>query len=160
MLSRIKEGLMQPETRQGRICEKRKMLCEIDKIHYMEGEIMKALLEKMIHGLRNQVEEKVPDKGVFTVVYEREDVSGMHIGLSHLILKVTNVGVPGHEDKRYLELGAVNHPSPYGAGCVMGYGTTQDILVRLQDVQLLEDLMKKVPKLIEDIEYEEMHPYG
>lgn len=104
--------------------------------------------------------KKRPDKGVFTVVYEREDVSELKIGLSHLILKVTNVGVPGHEDKRYLELGAVNYPSPYGAGCVMGYGTTQDILVRLQDVQLLEDLMKKVPKLIEDIEYEEMHPYG
>lgn len=121
---------------------------------------LKDLLEKMIVGLRKQVEEKVPPKGIFPVVYEREDVSDMHIGLSHLILKVTNVGVPGHEDKRYLELGAVNHPSPYGAGCVMGYGTTQDILTRLQDVQLLDDLIKKVPKLIEDIEYEEMHPYG
>ena len=121
---------------------------------------LKDLLEKMIVGLRKQVEEKVPPKGIFPVVYEREDVSDMHIGLSHLILEVTNVGVPGHEDKRYLELGAVNHPSPYGAGCVMGYGSTQDILTRLQDVQLLDDLIKKVPKLIEDIEYEEMHPYG
>ena len=121
---------------------------------------LKDLLEKMIVGLRKQVEEKVPPKGIFPVVYEREDVSDMHIGLSHLILEVTNVGVPGHEDKRYLELGAVNHPSPYGAGCVMGYGSTQDILTRLQDDQLLDDMMKKVPKLIEDIEYEEMHPYG
>jgi len=121
---------------------------------------MKELLERMIAGLRKQVEDKLPQKGIFPVMYEREDVSGMHIGLSHLILKVTNVGVPGHEDKRYLELGAVNHPSPYGVECVMEYGSTQDILTRLQDDQLLDDMMKKVPKLIEDIEYEEMHPYG
>ena len=121
---------------------------------------MKELLERMIAGLRKQVEDKLPQKGIFPVMYEREDVSGMHIGLSHLILKVTNVGVPGHEDKRYLELGAVNHPSPYGVECVMGYGSTQDILTRLQDDQLLDDMMKKVPKLIEEIEYEEMHPYG
>lgn len=121
---------------------------------------MKDLLEKMIVGLRKQVEEKVPPKGLFPVVYEREDVSDMHIGLSHLILKVTNVGVRGHEDRRYLELGAVNHPSPYGAECVMCIGSTQDILARLQDTKLLDDLLKKVPKLIADIKYEESHPYG
>jgi len=37
---------------------------------------------------RCQVEEKVPNKGVSSVVYEREDVSELKIGLSHLILKV------------------------------------------------------------------------
>ena len=63
-------------------------------------------------------------------------------------------------DRRYLELGAVNHPSPYGAECVMCIGSTQDILARLQDTKLLDDLLKKVPKLIADIKYEESHPYG
>lgn len=121
---------------------------------------MKELLERMITELRKQVEEKVPQEGIFPVVYEREEVSDLHIGLSHLILKVTNVGVIGHENKRYLELAAVNYPSPYGASCVMGYGSTQDIQARLQDTQLLDDIMEKVPKLIEDIEYEERHPYG
>ena len=114
---------------------------------------MKELLEKMIAGLRKQVEVKVPEKGAFPVVYEREDVSAMKIGLSHLILKVSHVGLPGSEDERFLELGAVNHPNPYG-------GKTQDILARLQDDALLEVLMEKVPKLADDIDYEERHPYG
>jgi hypothetical protein len=121
---------------------------------------MKELLEKMIAGLRKQVEEKVPEKGAFPVVYEREDVSAMKIGLSHLILKVSHVGLPGSEDERFLELGAVNYPNPYGAETVVGYGKTQDILARLQDDALLEVLMEKVPKLADDIDYEERHPYG
>ena len=121
---------------------------------------MKELLEKMILGLRKQVEEKVPEEGAFPVVYEREDVSEMKIGLSHLILKVTNVSLKGSENERFLELGAVNHPSPYGAECVVGYGTTQKILARLQEEGLLEELIEKVKKLAEDVKYEEMHPWG
>ncbi len=121
---------------------------------------LKALLEKMIQNLRKQVEEKVPEMGRFDVVYEREDVKDLHIGLSHLILKVSNVGVKGCEDKRYLQLGAVNYPSPYGAESVMGYGSTQDILTRLQEDSLLDDLVRKTHDLEEDIYYEERHPYG
>ena len=121
---------------------------------------MKELLEKMIIGLRKQVEEKVPEKGGFPVVYEREDVRNMKIGLSHLILKVTNVIARGSEDERYLELGAVNHPSPYGAEIVVGYGSTQDIKARLEDKGLVDELMKTVKRLAEDIDYEERHPWG
>ena len=122
--------------------------------------IMKELLEKMIIGLRKQVAEKVPKEGSFPVVYEREDVSDMKIGLSHLIFKVTSVDLKDSKDKRFLELGAVNHPSPYGAECVIGYGSTQDIMNRLQDDGLLNELLKKVPRLIEDVDYEERHPWG
>lgn len=121
---------------------------------------MRDLLKKMVDSLRKQVEEKVPETGSFDVVYEREDVKYLHIGLSHLILKVSNVGVKGCEDKRYLELGAVNYPSPYGAESVVGYGSTQDILARLHDDSLLGDLVRKTHDLEEDIYYEERHPYG
>lgn len=121
---------------------------------------MKELLQKMIEGLRRQVEEKVPERGAFPVVYEREDVAAMKIGLSHLILKVTDVGVSGSEDKRYLELGAVNHPSPYGAECVVGYGNTQDILAKLREDGLVDQLMEKVKQLADDVDYAERHPWG
>jgi hypothetical protein len=36
---------------------------------------MKELLERMIAGLRKQVEDKLPQKGIFPVMYKREDVS-------------------------------------------------------------------------------------
>lgn len=121
---------------------------------------MEELLKKMIIGLRKQVEEKVPEKGSFPMVYEEGDVSEMKIGLSFIILKVSAVDLKGSEDNRFLDLGAIKNSCPYGAEIVMGYGTTQAILARLQDDQLLDDLMKKIPKLANDIDYEEMHPYG
>ena len=106
---------------------------------------LEELLKKMISNLLKQVEEKVPEKGAFPVVYEREDVTEMKIGLSHLILKVSNVPLEDSKDERYLELAAVNYPSPYGAESVVGFGYTKDILARLQEDGLLEVLMKKVP---------------
>ena len=122
---------------------------------------LKALLEKMVLDLLKQVEEKVPEKGGFPVVYEREEVTDLHIGLSHIILKVTATGVPAVGDERYLELAAVNYPCPYGAESVVGFGYTQDIIACLQDKEtLIEKLLQKVPKLADDIDYEERHPYG
>lgn len=121
---------------------------------------MRQLLERMVINLRKQVEEKVPEKGIFPMVYESEDVSTMIYGLSEVILKVSNTGVPGSEDKRYLEFGGVKDTCPYGVECVMGYGSTQDILLRLQEPELLDELMNKIPKYVDDIEYEERHPWG
>ena len=102
----------------------------------------------------------MPECGAFPVVYEQENVSEWHIGLSHLILKVSDVRLHGKEAERLLEIAGLNHPSPYGAESVVGFGCTQDILALLQEEGLADELMKKVPKLAEDIDYEERHPYG
>ena len=120
---------------------------------------MKELLEKMVASLQKQVEEKVPEMGNFDVVYEREDVTERHIGLSHVLLKVTAVGL-GHDDERYLELAAVNHLSPYGAEVVVGFGNKQAILEKLQEPGLIEKLQEDLKRLIDDIDYAERHPYG
>ena len=121
---------------------------------------MRILLKRMILNLQEQAQTKVPLQGLFDVVYEREDVSSMKIGLSHLILKVTNVDVSGSEDKRYLELGAVNYPSPYGAESVVGYGSTQDVLAKLHEEGLVDELTETVKRLADDIDYEERHSWG
>lgn len=121
---------------------------------------LRELLEKMVLGLLKQVEEKVPKKGVFEVVYEREEVSDLHLGLSHLILKVTNVSVKGEEDKRYLDIAGVNYPSPYGCVCTVGLGYKQDIIAKLKEEGLLDILEEKVKYLADEIDYDERHPYG
>ena len=121
---------------------------------------LRDLLEKMVLSLQKQVEEKVPEKGVFEVVYEREEVSDLHLGLSHIILKVTNVGVKGSEDERYLDIAGVNYPSPYGCVCTVGFGYKQDIIAKLKEEGLLDLLEKKVHYLAEEIYYDERHPYG
>ena len=121
---------------------------------------LRALLEKMVLSLQKQVEEKVPETGIFEVVYEREEVENLHIGLSHLILKVTNVGVKGSEDERYLDIAGVNYPTPYGCVSTIGFGHTADIIARLKEDGLVDLLEQKVKYLADEIDYEERHPHG
>jgi len=121
---------------------------------------LRDLLEKMITSLQKQVEEKVPETGTFEVVYEREEVKDMRLGLSHLILKVTAVGVKGEEDKRYLDIAGVNYPSPYGCVSTIGFGSKRDIIAKLKEEGLLDILEEKVKYLADEIDYDERHPYG
>jgi len=121
---------------------------------------LRDLLEKMITSLQKQVEEMVPETGKFEVVYEREEVKDMRLGLSHLILKVTAVGVKGEEDKRYLDIAGVNYPSPYGCVSTIGFGSKRDIIAKLKEEGLLDLLEKKVKYLADEIDYDERHPYG
>lgn len=121
---------------------------------------LRALLEKMVLSLQKQVEEKVPETGIFEVVYEREEVSDLHFGLSHIILKVTNVGVKGSEDERYLDIAGVNYPSPYGCVSTIGFGYTKDIIAKLKEEGLVDLLEEKVKHLADEIDYDRRHPYG
>ena len=121
---------------------------------------LEELLKKMIEDLRKQVVEKVPEHGLFDVVYEEYKNQDKRLNLSHILLKVSNTGVKGSEDKRYLEVAVLNYPNPYGAESVVGFGYTPDILARLQEDELLKVLMERVPQLARDVEYAEIHPYG
>ena len=121
---------------------------------------LRDLLERMVMSLLKQVLEKVPETGLFEVVYEREEVGYLHLGLSHIILKVTNVGVKGSEDERYLDIAGVNYPSPYGCVSTIGYGYTKDIIAKLKEEGLVDLLEKKVKYLADEIDYDMRHPYG
>ncbi|MBR3080240.1 MAG: hypothetical protein IKH01_10610 [Prevotella sp.] len=113
---------------------------------------MEELIKKMIHDLFKQVLEKVPQKGSFPVVYERYENPDKSYNLTHIILKVTAVPVKGSEDERYLEIAAVSYPHAYGAERVVGFGTTEDIIKRLQEIELFEKIMESIPCLARDIE--------
>lgn len=121
---------------------------------------LRDLLQKMVLSLQKQVEEKVPATGAFEVVYEREEVTNLHLGLSHIILKVTNVSIKGSEDERYLDIAGVNYPSPYGCVSTIGFGHTPDIIARLKEDGLVDLLERKVKYLADEIDYDERHPYG
>lgn len=121
---------------------------------------LRDLLQKMVLSLQKQVEEKVPATGTFEVVYEREEVTNLHLGLSHIILKVTNVSIKGSEDERYLDIAGVNYPSPYGCVSTIGFGHTPDIIARLKEDGLVDLLERKVKYLADEIDYDERHPYG
>lgn len=50
--------------------------------------------------------------------------------------------------------------SPYGALSTVGFGTTQDIVAKLREDNLLDTLERKTLKLADGIDYDECHPYG
>lgn len=113
---------------------------------------MEELIKKMIQDLLKQVLEKVPQKGNFPVVYERYENLDKRYNLTHVILKVTAVQVKGAENERYLEIAAVRYPQAYGAESVIGFGTTDDIIKRLQDKELFDKILSTIPRLVRDIE--------
>lgn len=110
-------------------------------------ESMEEQLKKMIEDLRKQVIEKVPDNGLFDVVYVEYKNTDKRLNLSHILLKVSNTGVKGSEDKRYLEVAVLNYPHPYGGESVVGFGSTQDILAKLQEDNLVEELQERIHDL-------------
>ena len=119
-----------------------------------KDELMEELIRKMIHDLRMQVLEKVPEYGTFSVVYERYENPDKSIALSHIILKVTAVKYEGKETQRFLELATMNYPSPYGCERTVGFGTTKDILRILEDSDesLFQKIMKAIPEMARDLE--------
>lgn len=113
---------------------------------------MKELIRKMIRDLRQQVVEKVPEVGEPPVVYERYENPDKSLDLSHIILKVSPIGVRGFEDERYLEVAVLNHPSRYGAESVVVHGYTKDILAKLDEEGLEDIIMEKIRTLERDLE--------
>ncbi len=115
---------------------------------------MEELIRKMIQDLLKQVLEKVPKKGSFPVVYERYENPDKRYDLTYIILKVS--AVPSQVDKteteRYLEIAAVCYPHAYGAEKVVGFGTTDDIIKRLQETELFDKVMDSIPLLAHSIQ--------
>ena len=115
---------------------------------------MEELTRKMIQDLLKQVLEKVPKKGSFPVVYERYENPDKRYNLTYIILKVSAVPsqVDETETERYLEIAAVWYPHAYGAEKVVGFGTTEDIIKRLQETELFGKVMDSIPLLAHSIQ--------
>ena len=113
---------------------------------------MRQLVAVAIARLREKVPTQVPDEGNFKTVYEEFENPDTTINLTHLKLKVTPVKVKGCEQVRYLELAAYNFPNPYMAERVIKCGSKQEILDVLYSDELLSDILRRIPKLEEDLE--------
>ena len=116
---------------------------------------METLIKKMIHDLREQVKEKVPEVGDFPIVYSQFVNPDKGMCVTDWMLKVTKPpkNIEPTERKRYLELVAYNLPSPYIAEKVLGSGRKADILMMLQNEDDLVRVIKdKMPNLARDLE--------
>lgn len=109
----------------------------------------------MIHELREQVKEHVPEVGDFPIVYSQFENPDKGMCVTDWMLKVTKPPktIEPTERKRYLELVAYNLPSPYIAEKVLGFGGKSDILEMLLDEDnLVMTIKDKMPNLARDLE--------
>lgn len=117
---------------------------------------MDELVKKMVSDLKNKAKNKdiVPSKGNFNVVWEEFENPDKSLSATHFLLKISVPKVPGAEDKRYLEAAAVKRGSQYGAESVIGLGSTQEILDKLNEQgieQIIKEKFIKLAKGLEDI---------
>lgn len=114
---------------------------------------METEIRNMISKLRRKVVTDVPECGEFPVVYERIPNPDKRMCLTDIMLKVTKPPkeLKGTERERYLELVGYRLPSPYISESVVGFGSKQDILKRLEEEALVEKIMERIPHLDEDL---------
>lgn len=114
------------------------------------------LIKKMVAELREIAKDtkKVPHQGEFDVVWAEFENKDKAIDATHCLLKISPTGVKGAENERYLEVAALKRGSGYGAESVIGYGSTNDVIRRLNEQgieQVIKDKFIKLSKDLEDI---------
>ena len=115
---------------------------------------MDELIKKMVADLLARAEREVPEDGDFKIVYEQFQNPDKNLIATDFMLKITKPpkNIEGHEKKRYLELVAYNLPSPYIAEKVIGRGSKEEILAKLKEDGLCEQIKEKLIGLSKDLE--------
>lgn len=116
---------------------------------YMIDEHIKKMVEELKIKAKN-----VPQQGEFDVVWAEFENKDKAIDATHCLLKISNTGVKGTEDERYLEVAALRRGTRYGAEAVIGYGSTKDIQNRLNEQgieQIIKDKFIQLSRDLEDI---------
>jgi len=113
------------------------------------------LIKKMVTELREKAKDtkKLPERGEFDVIWSEFENKDKSIGATHGLLKISNTGVKGSEDKRYLEVAALRKGSPYGAETVIGFGSTKDILDKLNEQGIEQVVKENFLRLAKDLDH-------
>ena len=111
------------------------------------------MLRKIVAAVRRRVVEEVPERGDFKAVEERFENRDVCLRLTHISLSVEAVpkGFEDDDEKRFLDLRGYDFPCHYMSSRSVLYGNKQDILAKLDDENLIDELLEKLPKLAEDL---------
>ena len=113
---------------------------------------MEMRVRKIIADLRKRVEKEVPEFGEFKIVYEEFANPDKNLDVTDIMLKVTKppIYLEGNESERYLEL-VIYNTSPYKNESVVGFGSKKDILERLDQENLVETIMERIPEMARNL---------
>lgn len=115
---------------------------------------MEKKVRELIADLRRRVVSEVPEFGEFEIVHEEFKNLDTSIEVTDIMLKVTKppIGLEGNERERYLELVLYNLPTnPYKNESVVGFGLKKDILAKLDQEELVNTIMRKIPQMARDL---------
>ena len=126
----------------------------------METEIImnnnrnEALLQKMIMDVRRRVAIEMPDEGDFQTIEEAFENTDDSVNLTHISLRVVMLPkrMEDSDVERYMELAGYKYPSPYMSTRSVIFGRKPEILAKLDEEQLVQQLLYLIPKLADDLQ--------
>lgn len=112
-----------------------------------------ALLHQMIKDFRRRVADEMPDKGDFQTIEEEFENTDVSVNLTQIALRVITLPkwMEDSDVERCMELAGYKYPSPYMSTRSVIYGRKHDLLAKLDDKQLVQQLLDIIPKLADDL---------
>ena len=112
-----------------------------------------ALLHKLVKDVRRRVAAELPDEGDFQTIEEAFDNTDDSVNLTHIALRVIKLPkwMEDSNVERCMELAGYKYPSPYMSTRSVIYGRKSDLLAKLDEEQLVQQLLDTIPKLADDL---------
>lgn len=113
-----------------------------------------ALLHKMIMDVRRRVADEMPDEGDFQTIEEAFDNTDDSVNLTQIALRVIKLPkwMGDSNVERCMEIAGYKYPSPYMSTRSVIYGRKPDLLAKLDEEQLVQQLLDTIPKLADDLQ--------
>ena len=114
---------------------------------------LRAKVERMIADLLIKIEQSVPDKGYFPMIYSEFKNTDRQMCLTDIMLKVQSKPehLPNYETDRWLELVGYKLPAPYKTTRIIFKGTKSEIIEYLKRPESAEKILKSIPELNENL---------
>ena len=113
-----------------------------------------ALLHKMIMDIRHRVSAELPDEGDFQTIEEAFDNTDDSVNLTQIALRVIKLPkwMEDSNVERCMELAGYKYPSPYMSTRSVKFGRKPELLAKLDEEQLMQQLLDTIPKLADDLQ--------
>ena len=113
-----------------------------------------ALLQKMIMDVRRRVAAELPDEGEFQTIEEAFDNTDDSVKLTQIALRVIKLPkwMEDSNVERCMELAGYKYPSPYMSTRSVKFGRKPELLAKLDEEQLIQQLLDTIPKLADDLQ--------
>ena len=115
---------------------------------------MLELVKKHFNQIKLRAEREVPEYGDFISVYERFSNPNKDLKVSDFVIKIVKPpqNIANNEKIRNLEIVAYNLPSSYKASAIIATGTKDELLKKLDEDNICQEIEQALKSLAKDLE--------